>query len=143
MATVQDCKRCEFMHHSYNNSPCPRQDKTLYDLAIYGGDRELIEKAIKECLLMEQVRAPMSWWTKKEILTVCKNGGASYNVIRHMEKIPLEDLKLIVLKKLSVEPRGMHSEIWKLPKNQWEHVRNTQMWGINWDQIDEWNRLLK
>ena len=138
-----DCKRCEFMHHQYENSPCPREDGLLRDLAFMDGqDGRDWYRAIDECLSFEHVRAPMSYWTKKEILRVCQHGGASPKTMKHLENIKLEDLKIILLKKLAVEPRGMYSEIWKEIPSNWEHVRHTQMWGIDWDLIDKWNKIL-
>lgn len=139
-----DCKRCEYMFHEYEESFCPRQDKTIRWLSsLENNDDRLLEDAISNCQSAEKVRNPISSWSKKEIIRVCKGGGASYNTIRHLENIPLEDLRNILLKPLGREPRGMHSEIWKLPPNQWEHVRNTQMYGIDWDLIDTWNQVLR
>ena len=138
-----DCKRCEHMYHEYENSLCPREDGLLRDLAFMdGGDGRDYYKAIEECDFMEYVRAPISWWTKKEILRVCQGGGANRKTMEHLANIKLEDLKLILLKKLNVEPRGMYSEIWKEAPINWEHVRHTQMWGIDWDLIDKWNKIL-
>ena len=134
------CKRCEYWHHDYENSLCP-----LTYSGPFGGmftDYEDRKKAIDECDFMEYVHAPMSWWTKKEILKVCQGGGANPKTMEHLKSIKLEDLKLILLKKLTVEPRGMHSEIWKEAPQNWEHVRHTQMWGIDWDLIDKWNKIL-
>lgn len=137
------CTRCEYYHHEYEQSFCPRQDATLRDLAFMdGGNPDWYYKMIEDCTLNEPVRAPMSWWTKKEILKVCQAGGAKPKTIEHMKKINLDDLRLVILVKMDVQPRGKYSEIWHDAPQYWEHVRHTQMWGIDWDLIDSWNANL-
>lgn len=129
------CERCEFMLHEYNINPCPfRRDH---------GFLELDPDEVKEdCHLFELVRAPISKWSKTEIINVCRFGGASPNTLDHIRAIKLEDLRAILLIKLSVEPRGRYSEIWHEPEKCWENVRHTQMWGIDWTIIDEWNEVM-
>lgn len=134
------CSRCEYFLHEYEKSFCPRNDKML--LAFAQDDPKIIKDAIKQCE-PEEVRAPRSWWTKKEIIRVCKAGGATYETIKLMEKIPLADLRAILLKYMGQEPRGRFSEIWQKPPSEWEEVRRTAMYGIRWGQIDEWNKATR
>lgn len=142
MTSIYDkCQRCEFFIHEYEKSFCPRHDRLLQ--AFAEDDPKLMEDAIKNCDFMEQVRAPKSWWTKKEILRVSGIGGATRATIKLMESIPLEDLKAILLKYVGQEPRGRYNEIWQVPPNQWQEVRRTAMYGIRWGQIEEWNMNTK
>lgn len=139
MASIYDkCQRCEFFIHEYEKSFCPRHDRFLQ--AFAEDDPQVMEDAIKDCDFMEQVRAPKSWWTKKEILRVCGIGGATRATIKLMESIPLVDLKAILLKFTGLEPRGSFTEIWEKPPSEWEQVRRTAMYTIRWEQIEQWNQ---
>ena len=132
------CFRCEYYLHEYEKSLCPRHDRWLQ--AFSEDDPDIMEDAIIECDFVERVRAPKTWWSKKEILRVCKIGGATYATIKLMQSIPLEDLKAILLKYVGQEPRGRFTEIWEKPSNEWQEVRRTAMYTIRWEQIEEWNK---
>lgn len=127
------CQRCEYFHHDYEEEICPHKN---------GLTRFYVEDT-KNCPYFDPVKEPKSKWTKGKIVDIVSSGGAKKKTIDHIKRIPLEDLKLIILKPLGIEPRGRYSQIWKELPTEWTEVRRTMMYGINWNLIEKWNDTLE
>lgn len=130
------CSRCEFFHKEYEHDLCPRHGIMA---RMFGFN----ENDIDDCIAFEWVKDSKSNWSKKQIIEVARYGGATNETIMHIQKIPLNDLKLILLKPLGMEPRGRYKEIWQKTPDEWEQVRRTMMYGLNWDLIEVWNQSLR
>lgn len=145
---MNKCLRCEYELHDYENGGlCPKKDRSIQILAELDYHSMGIEPVwygdiSKNCENFEDVRAPMSWWTKKEIIRVCRDGGANRKTVEHMEKIKLNDLRVLLLRPMGMEPRGNHHQIFFDRPQDWTEVRHTKMFTIDWDLIDNWNRNL-
>lgn len=120
--TFRQCNRCLWKQ----GRSCVMSDAVIeYD----------IDPATDPCPEFHVFHASITHWTKKMLIKKASAGGVSADALQLMDKMTLENLRILFLRKGRVVLRGSYRD----PARR----RHTQMYHLDWDFIEEWSKGLE